>query len=127
MAAVERLVTFVELVDDAPRRYSMSARHEAVLTDGSRVLLLDDRGWMSGLHSYGDGDEEPPDMWSLLSAEGMEEDARMVVGPDGTADEHWAYLAGILERQGVGADPGELKRAPHDVVLGERVLARLSR
>ena len=127
MAAVERLVTFVELVDDAPRRYSMSARHEAVLTDGSRVLLLDDRGWTSGLHSYGDGDEELPDIWSSLSAEGMEGDARMVVGPDGTVDEHWAYLAGILERQGVSTDPGELKSAPHDVVLGERVLARLSR
>jgi hypothetical protein len=127
MAAVERLVTSVELVDDAPRRYSMSARHEAVLTDGSRVLLLDDRGWTSGLHSYGDGDGELPDMWSLQSAEGIEQDARHVVGPDESVDEHWVYLAGILERQGVGADPGELSRLPHDVVLGERVLGRLGR
>jgi len=41
------LVTFVE-VDDAvadPRQMSVSARHEAVLMDGGRVLLLADRGW----------------------------------------------------------------------------------
>ena len=46
---VTRLVIFVDVdvdVDvDVPRRMSVSARHEAVLVGGGRVLLLDDRGW----------------------------------------------------------------------------------
>ena len=50
MAAVTRLVTFVDIddADDAgpdARSMSVTARHEAVLADGRRVVLLDDRGW----------------------------------------------------------------------------------
>jgi hypothetical protein len=49
MTAVARLVTFVDVDDRAgeARRMSVSARHEAALADGRRVLLLDDRGWSS--------------------------------------------------------------------------------
>jgi len=47
MSAVTRLVTFVDLAEGVgdTRQMSFSARHEAVLLDGRRVLLLDDRGW----------------------------------------------------------------------------------
>jgi len=31
---------------------SVSVRHEAVLMDGRRLLLLDDRGWSSSLNQY---------------------------------------------------------------------------
>lgn len=46
VAPVTRLVTFVDMDDRANDDYlSVSARHEAVLADGRRVLLLRDRGW----------------------------------------------------------------------------------
>ncbi len=58
----------------------------------------------------------------------------MVVGPDelfgGRSHEdmeadHWAQLTEVLRRQGIDADALELKRLPHDVVLSERLLARV--
>jgi hypothetical protein len=60
--------------------------------------------------------------------------ARTVVGPDEPFDgstyedaaaSHWAYLAEELRRQGIVVDGPELSRLPHDVVLSERLLARL--
>ncbi len=41
-----RLVTYVEVDDPVanPQQLSVSARHEAVVMDGGRVLLLADRG-----------------------------------------------------------------------------------
>jgi hypothetical protein len=58
----------------------------------------------------------------------------MVVGPDepfgGRSQEdmeadHWASLAAVIRRQGVDADALELRRLPHDVVLGEQLRARI--
>lgn len=65
MAAVARLVTLVDVDDDVadPRQMSVSARHEAVLVDGRRLLLLDDRGWSSWLHVYWDGEAPADDSW----------------------------------------------------------------
>jgi hypothetical protein len=138
VAAVARLVTFVELYDVPanPGGMSLSARHEAELADGRRVLLLDDRGWSSGPPQvYGDRPREPaPDIWSVTSRYDIEETARMIVGPDEPLDgdtqadaeaHYWGCLAGILERQGISAEPEDLRRLPHDVVLSERLLARL--
>lgn len=60
----------------------------------------------------------------------------MVVGPDEPFDglsqedmeaDHWAYLTGVLRQQGVVADALELRRLPHDVVLSERLIARVGR
>lgn len=126
MTAVERLVTTVDVDERAPDDGRVSARalHEAVLADGRRLLLLDDRGWAS---SAG---------WAAVSATDVEETARMVVGPDEPAKgstweesqaDHWAYLARRLHGYGVGVDPGELRRLPHDVVLGDRLHARIAR
>jgi hypothetical protein len=110
------------------RQMSVSARHEALLVDGRRVLLLDDRGWSSS--------GNVPDIWAVTSVEDIEETARFVVGPDepfaGRSQEdmeaaHWAFLSEVLRRQGVVVDARELKRLPHDVVLSERLLARVAR
>jgi hypothetical protein len=146
MPAVLRLVTLVDVNDDVAdaRQMSVSARHEAVLADGRRVLLLDDRGWTSsalraswvGAVPADDVQREPLDSWALSSVEEIEETARVVVGPDEAPDgysqeemeaSHWAYLAGVLGQQGVVVDALELKRLPHDVVLSERLLARVGR
>ena len=103
---------------------SVSARHEAVLVGGGRVLLLDDRGWSTS---------GPPNIWALTSVEDIVDTARMVVGPDeplgGRAHEdmdadHWVQLAEVLRKQGVVADALELNRLRHEVVIRERLLAR---
>jgi hypothetical protein len=131
VAAVTRLVTFVDVRNDTldARQISVSARHEALLADGRRVLLLGDRGWSASLH--GDGS---PDVWSQALREEIESTARMVVGPDEPLEErshqdmeagHWAYLEAVLRQQGVVADAGELRQLPHDVMLSERLLARI--
>jgi hypothetical protein len=124
MTTVERLITTAD-VDDRSRDHphvSVRARHEAVLADGRLLLLLDDRGWASN---------QP---WAALSAEEVEETARMVVGPDepgpGRSREeeeagHWSHLASLLHGHRVAVDAAELRNLPHDVVLGERLLARM--
>ena len=124
---VTGLVTFIE-VDNAgtdPRQMSVSARHEAVLTNGARVLLLADRGWTSS---------GPADIWTVTSVEDIADTARVVVGPDepfggrshkDMEADHWASLAAVLRHQGIDMDALELGRLHHDVVLGEQLLARL--
>jgi hypothetical protein len=39
---------------------------------------------------------------------------------------HWEHLARILCRRGIEIDAAELAALPHDVELGERVLARIA-
>ena len=144
MSAVTRLLTSVDLAEgiNDTRQTSFSARHEAVLLDGRRVLLLDDRGWSwSSPISFQAGDrdsrrEQHPDNWAMTSVEEIEQEARMVVGPDepfeGSSQEeaeqaHWAYLSDLLRQHGVVVDALDLRRLPHDVVLSERLLARVGR
>jgi hypothetical protein len=103
------------------------------------VLLLDDRGWSaSSLIARGEGEvpEVQPDSWATMSVEDIEQTARIVVGPDepfeGSSQEdaeegHWAYLSDVLRQHGVAMDARDLRRLPHDVVLGERLLARVGR
>jgi hypothetical protein len=135
MTRVVRLVTLANVNEDADvRRISVSAQHEAVLDDGRRVLLLDDRGWSETLG--GAGANEVTDIWALTSEQDIAETARVVVGPDEPFDgrsqddmdtDHWNALAKDLRALGVDVDAGELKQLPHDVVLSEPLLARLSR
>ena len=127
MVRVARLETTVRLVD-APadeRSSAVHARLDAVLDDGRRVVLLDDRGWSSS---------GPLDVGDRLTVAELEGTARVVVGPDEpihgetheqAATQHWALLAWILDHAGVPADAGELAGLPHDVVLDERLLARV--
>jgi len=105
---------------------SLAALHQAVLDDGRRVTLLDDRGW--GVHG-------PPDSWRRTSIKDIQAVARTVVGPDepygsrSHADmeaDRWAHLAGILRQHGVPIDAEELRRSPHDVELSQRLLTRIT-
>ncbi len=144
VAAPLRLVTVVDLNDDVADAHhiSVSARHEAELVNGRRVLLLDDRGWTSSLghlrvDGIRDGDSSRGNasgIWATTSVQEIEDTARVVVGPDEPFDDltqedteanHWAYLVGVLRQQGVVVDARELRRLPHDVVLTARLLARV--
>jgi hypothetical protein len=139
--SVVRLVTFVDVRDKHDggpdgSRMSVSARHEAVLADGHRVLLLDDRGWTAELfHAAADGTRHRLiGIWEAATREEMERMARAVVGPDepfggrtGAQEEagHWDFLARKLHEERVAIDGAELRALPHDVELSDRVLARL--
>jgi hypothetical protein len=133
MPRVVRIETLADVGENAgPRTISVSARHEAVLDDGRRLSLLDGRGWAESLR--GAGADGVADIWSVASEREIAETARTVVGPDepfgGHTQEsmeasHWQTLAETLGTQGVVVDPGELRHLPHDVVLSERLRARL--
>jgi hypothetical protein len=135
MLRLLRLVTLADVAEDAEaRRISVSLRHEAVLEDGRRILLLDDRGWSETLG--GARANEVADIWALMSEEHIAETARVVVGPDEPFDgrsqgdmenDHWNVLVESLRTHGVVVDARELKQLPHDVVLSEPLLARLGR
>jgi hypothetical protein len=119
-------------VDVDPRRISVSARHEAVLEDGSRLLLLDDRGWTAELR--GAGADAIDDLWAVTSERDIVETARVVVGPDepfkgrsqdDMETDHWNALAEILRAQDVVVEAAELRQLPHEVELSDRLRARL--
>ncbi|MFI6512018.1 hypothetical protein ACIBCT_30825 [Streptosporangium sp. NPDC050855] len=126
MTTVVHLETFVDLDerhDDDPRRVSASATLSAVLDDGRRITLLDDRGWGS------------TGLWETTTAGEIEATALTVVGPDepaegGTHEEaavaYWTHLAAALRERGVAADPDTLRSLPHAVVLGDRLRGRMT-
>lgn len=133
MATVVRLVTFVDMDGDAASRTQMgvSARLEAELSDGGRIVLLDDRGWASSISHTS---ATMPDIWTHTSLEEIRETARTVVGPDepfgdhsqeDMAADHWASLQQVLERHRITVDVVELRNLPHDVVPNARLLARI--
>ena len=131
MAAVVRLLTIADLHERVgPHELSVTARHEAVLDDGRHVVLLDDRGWTEGLRGAG----ADADIWQGVSESHIADTARVVVGPDepfggrtqrDMEESHWAWLAGTLGADGIAVEAAELRRLPHDVVLSDRLRARL--
>jgi hypothetical protein len=60
---------------------SLSARHGAVLADGSRAVLLYDRGWIEELRVVR-GSAPSFGIWAHETPEQIERTARTVVGPD---------------------------------------------
>lgn len=104
------------------RDVSFAVVERATLSDGRTITLTDDRGW-------GTSGPSADDPWAGLTADGIEQDVRNVVLPDDaedTGDEHpWAWFASILRGHGVTTTADELRRLPYDVVLSDRLLARL--
>ena len=128
MPSVVRLVTFTELGPTAgPEHVNISALLTAEIDDGRGITLLDDRGWTEG--------PDRPDAWDHVTADEVARTARLVVGPDGPppdrsqAEEdalHWAEMTRRLREHGVDADPAELPRLTHDVVIGPALRDRLA-
>ena len=132
MPDVVRLETVADLQRAVSGRdMSVSARLEAVLGDGRRVVLLDGRGWSGSLRGP---EADDMDVWATTSEAEIASTAGFVVGPDepygGRSQSdmeagHWATLAETLRAQGVDASPDDLRQLPHKVVLTERLRARL--
>jgi hypothetical protein len=121
MADVTRLHTFVDIDARDARGLSVSALHQAVLDDGRRVVLLDDRGWTSSRGAAG------------APVEDIKQTARVVVGPDEPFGDRsqtemealqWKPLVQTVRERGVVADAAKLRGLPHDVELSDRLLAR---
>jgi hypothetical protein len=142
MPAVVRLETICDMREGGsdPGTMSVSARHEAVLDDGRRVLLLDGRGWTASVRTadYGAGGtartQAEDDIWASTTVEEIERTARVVVGADEAYGDrtqaemdagHRRHLVEILARAGIVVDARELARLPHEVVLGARLRDRL--
>jgi hypothetical protein len=139
-----RLVTFVDINegddDSEASGLSFSARHDAVLTDGRRVVLLNDRGWSQSAVTFLSGGEpsireNQSTPWEFVTRERIEESARSVVGPDEPygdytrgemAAGHWATLAATLEKEGIEVEATEVSALQHDVELSDRLIARLA-
>jgi hypothetical protein len=124
MAAVARLLTFVDIDDRDTRGLSVSALHQAVLDDGRRIVLLDDRGWTSSRGA------------AAAPVDEIKRTARVVVGPDepwGAQSRtdaetlHWETLVRTLREHRVVADAATLSALPHEVELSSRALAESAR
>lgn len=134
MAEVERLVTVVDEDAAPPGSEGFSAHLFAVLADGSRVLVLDDRGWaQTTIRAARPPDTVDPAPAPLDRAD-VEDTARTVVGPDEPADgedheaeaaRYWQYLTEILAGRGVDVPAARLRTLPHDVELTEALAARV--
>lgn len=119
---MSRLVTHLDIAAEESADVQISARLELEIGSASTPLLTD-RGWgLSGIE------------WSALTVEEVEKEARVVVGPDepfGDRTEkdmqrdHWLHLASVAAQQGVSIAVSDLSRLPHDVVLSQRLIARL--
>ncbi|HEX6443984.1 MAG TPA: hypothetical protein VF053_02770 [Streptosporangiales bacterium] len=134
MAEVERLVTVVEEDASPGSDEAFTALLFAVLTDGSRILLLGDRGWAQTIIRAASAPDVVEPAPSVLHRQDIEETARMVVGPDEPrpgvdaeteAAAHWRHLAGSLARHGVAVTGDELRALPHDVELSDALAARV--
>jgi hypothetical protein len=114
-------------IGDSDRQLTLRVAEFAVLSDGRRLTLHDERGFDTRLSGTGDA---PVDPWDRLSLEQLERNVRTtVLGDDAeaTGDEHpWEWLAGLLRASGVDASPGELARLPYDVVFSPRLRQQLS-
>jgi hypothetical protein len=93
----------------------------AVVDDGSRVLLHEERGF-----TIGGGSSRDP--WSGLTAEILERNVLTTVLPDDddTADEHpYEWLAELCRQRGLDATADDLRRVPYAVELSDQPRRRL--
>lgn len=120
MTALLRLVTSAEAGNDAPweSQVDVKARHELELTDGRRVLLLNDRGYGATC------------AWNTTTLADVEVQIRTAVGPDEPFDDltagdmeaaHWEALAALAQQHGVPVAAVDLQRLRHDVVISEPI------
>jgi hypothetical protein len=115
---------------DDPEQYSASPGgtsfrvvEYAVLSDGRRVTLLDDRGWTQWSHGLGAAEARQ------LRAEDVRRDVLNVVLPDNaetTGEDHeWDHFVERLRDAGVDVPRDQLRRLPYRIVFGDRLQAEL--
>lgn len=112
---------FEEALHHFRRAASFRVSEFAVLADGGRLTLHDERGFSSW--------DSSGDQWRHLTLEGVEADVRTTVLPDedDTDDEHpWNWLVELLLSHGITTSADRLRLVPYEVEFSERLLARLT-
>jgi len=115
-----------EALEAARRSATFRVREVALLADGRRLTLGDDRGWRQVSHGIRG---ETLDPWEGLTRAEVEHGVLSVVDPfdEGIEEDHpCEFFAATLGEQGVAVTADELRGLPYEVVLSERLLARLS-
>jgi hypothetical protein len=112
---------FQEYIQEFERSASFRVSEFAVLADGRRLTLHDERGFSVS--------DSSGDLWRGLTLQAVEADVRRTVLPDeaDTEDEHaWEWLAGFVRAHGVEVSADRLRSVPCEVEFSERLLPRLS-
>lgn len=118
-----RFVTRVDVADRRSQVVDVSCWLLLELEDARQVPLLTDRGW-------GTSGE-----WVHTSLTDLASVARMVIGPDGAADDlseadmargYWSFLARRAREQGVLVTAEGLSQLPHRVDFTPAVLERVN-
>jgi len=114
-----------DMIAEFRRAASFQVKEFAVMADGTRLMLHDERGFSSWTRAAGQSEHVDP--WGTLTLESVESGVRTTVLPDdANGDEHpWEWLAGLLRAHGVLQTPEQLKQLPYDVEFSERLVARL--
>lgn len=104
---------------DDLRRQSFSVSEFALLADGRRVILHNDRGYTLGAPGGGVGDYE--------TVQSVTRDVLNVVIPDDDAvdagEEHpWSWLAELARSRGLDVTAEDLRVLPYEVILTDEVL-----
>jgi hypothetical protein len=136
---VRELGAFVDLSggdSDPERTLHFSVAEFAVLRDGRRLTLHEERGWSTSTHRAFPLNEplpsdwdEPLDPWLLTTREDLVHTALNVVLPDDDddPDEHpYEWLCELLAAQGVDASVDELRAVPYVVELSRALEERLA-
>jgi len=110
----------LDAIDDG-RQCSFKISEFALLENGERVILHDERGYTSRISSG--------DIWPHETAENIERDVLTAVLPDDdNVDDHpWQWLAELAQARRINVTADDLRLLPYEVVLSERVIQRLAR
>jgi hypothetical protein len=119
---VVRLGAIADIAEPPPGAVAIDVHEYAVVADGTRIVYDDTRG-------FGSVASAGQDPWRFMSRERIEQDVRNVLLP-GTDDDPeprpWDEIAHRLRGHGVETSPAELERLPFEIVLTERLEARLA-
>lgn len=133
MQRVVALGAFCDLAstgDTGPKRISIDVSEFAVLQNGERVSLHNEKGFSGWLLGHG-ATVEDADIWGLETVETITRDVLTVVLPDEgdnapEGDDHpYEWLAELLLAHGIDESADQLRLLPYEVILSERVHQRL--
>lgn len=94
----------------------------ADLSDGSRILLKDDRGWSSWPRGW--PQNRPSGSWKIACGRALTKQAILMLDPDD--NECWMdWVVGRLRLLGFEVEPASVQAAPFHVEFGPRVLHEL--
>lgn len=109
-----------DAIDDG-REHSFRISEFALLENGERIILHDERGYTGRISSG--------DIWAHETVERITRDVLTALLPDDddTVDEHpWQWLAELAQSRKIDVTSDDLRLLPYEVVLSERVTLRLA-